>query len=179
MSKSYIIPTDDKFALGLLNSKTYWFLMKALCPFVRGGYYELRAQYMETLPIPPATPEQKTVIGNLAQKCQELSEQRYAIENNFRRRLPDLCPPEQEAKLNNKLKNWWRLDFAGFQRQIKSQFKSSIPLVERNDWQDYLEGEQAKIITFNQQITQHEAELNQEVYDLFDLTPQEIILVEA
>jgi len=134
---------------------------------------------METLPIPPATTEQKTVIGNLAQKCQELSEQRYAIENNFRRRLPDLCPPEREAKLNNKLKNWWLLDFAGFQRQIKSQFKSSIPPVERNDWQDYLEGEQAKITTLNQQITQHEAELNQEVYDLFDLTPQEIILVEA
>lgn len=177
--KSYIIPTDDNFALGLLNSTAYWFLMKTLCPFVRGGYYELRAQYMETLPIPSASAEQKTMIRNLAKKCQELSEQRYAIENNFRRRLPDLCPPEREAKLNNMLKNWWRLDFTEFQKQIKSRFKSSIPPAERNDWQDYLEAEKAKIATLNEQITQHEAELNQEVYGLFDLTPQEIILVEA
>nr|MDA3835362.1 hypothetical protein [Spirochaetales bacterium] len=170
--KSYIVPTDDSFVLGLLNSKTYWFLMKALCPFVRGGYHELRAQYMETLPIPPATAEQQTRIGNLAEKCQELSEQRYSIENNFRRRLPDLCPPECEAKLNNKLKSWWLLDFADLQKQIKSQFKSIIPLSERNDWQDYLEGEKAKVITLNQQIAQHEADLNQEVYRLFDLTQQ-------
>lgn len=178
-NKAFILSGCDSYLLGLLNSKVLWWYLTGICTFVRGGYYELRAIKMETLPIPPATTEQKTVIGNLAQKCQELSEQRYAIENNFRRRLPDLCPLEREAKLNNKLKNWWLLDFAGFQRQIKSQFKSSIPPVERNDWQDYLEGEQAKITTLNQQITQHEAELNQEVYDLFDLTPQEIILVEA
>jgi hypothetical protein len=42
-----------------------------------------------------------------------------------------------------------------------------------------LEGEKAKVITLNQQIAQHEADLNQEVYRLFDLTPQEILLVEA
>jgi len=178
-NKAFILSGCDSYLLGLLNSKVLWWYLTGICTFVRGGYYELRAIKMETLPIPPATPEQKTVIGNLAQKCQSLSEQRYDIENNFRRRLSDLCPSEREAKLNNKLKNWWLLDFAGFQRQIKSQFKSSIPPAERNDWQDYLEGEQAKIITLNQQITQHEAELNQEVYDLFDLTPQEIILVEA
>ena len=175
----YFLPINNFYVLGLLNSVVLWFFIKGISDSVRGGFYRMFSQNINRLPIPLATPEQKTVIGNLAQKCQELSEQRYATENNFRRRLPDLCPPEREAKLNNKLKNWWRLDFAGFQRQIKSQFKSSIPLVERNDWQDYLEGEQAKIITLNQQITQHEAELNQEVYDLFDLTPQEIILVEA
>nr|MDA3970196.1 Eco57I restriction-modification methylase domain-containing protein [Desulfobulbaceae bacterium] len=177
--KSYIIPTDDSFALGLLNSKTYWFIMKALCPFVRGGYYELRAQYMETLPVPSATAGEKTIIGNLAKKCQELFEKRYSIENSFRRRLPDLCPPEREAKLNNKLKSWWLLDFADLQKQIKSLFKSTIPLAERNEWQDYFEAEKAKISALNQQIAQHEMELNQEVYRLFDLTPQEILLVEA
>ena len=71
------------------------------------------------------------------------------------------------------------LDFANFLKLIKSQFKSSIPLVERNDWQDYMEGEKAKITTLNQQLNQCEAELNHEVYGLFDLTPPEIILVEA
>ncbi|MDA3821291.1 MAG: hypothetical protein PF450_01575, partial [Bacteroidales bacterium] len=101
------------------------------------------------------------------------------IENNFRRRLLDLCPAEREPKLNNKLKSWWLLDFATLQKQIKTCFKSTIPLAERNDWQDYLEAEKAKIATLNQQIAQHETELNQEVYSLFDLTPQEILLVGA
>lgn len=177
--KSYIIPTDDSFIVGLLNSKTYWFLIRALCPFVRGGYYELRSQYMETLPILPVTPEQKNSIGNLAEKCQELSEQRYTIENNFRRRLPDLCSPEREPKLNNKLKSWWLLDFTDLQKQIKSKFKTTIPLAERNEWEDYFEVEKSKIFILNQQIAQYETELNREVYLLFDLSPEEIALVEA
>jgi len=176
--KSYIIPTDDRFVLGLLNSQTYWFLIKALCPFVRGGYYELRAQYIETLPIPPVTQEQKISIGNLAEKCQELSEQRYTIENYFRRRLPDLCPSEREPDLNNKLKSWWLLDFTDLQKQIKTKFKSTIPLIERNEWEDYFNVEKSKISILNQQIFHCEAELNKEVFLLFNLTPQEIALIE-
>ena len=146
---------------------------------IRGGFSRAKSIYIETLPIPPSTTEQKNVIGNLTKKCQDLSEQRYTIENSFRRRLPDLCPPEREAKLNNKLKSWWLLDFTDLQKQIKSQFKSTIPLIERNDWQDYLESEKAKIAALNQQIVQHETELNQEVYRLFDLTSQEILLIAA
>jgi hypothetical protein len=47
----------------LLNCKAYWFLIKALCPFVRGGYYELRSQYIETLPVPRATAAQKAEVS--------------------------------------------------------------------------------------------------------------------
>ena len=57
--KSYIIPTTDLSLYGLLNSRLYWFLIQAMCPSVRGGFYELRSQYIETLPIPTASPEQK------------------------------------------------------------------------------------------------------------------------
>jgi len=177
--KSYIIPAKDSFLLGLLNSKAYWFLIQALCPFVRGGYYELRAQYTETLPIPQATDEQKKLIGDLAKHCQKLSEQRYNIENNFRRRLPDLCPPDRETKLNNKLKSWWLLDFSDLQKQLKSQFKTAIPLAERNDWQDYFEDSKTQVTALNRQIAQHETELNKEVYRLFNLTPKEVLLIEA
>ncbi|MEN8169738.1 MAG: N-6 DNA methylase [Pseudomonadota bacterium] len=177
--KCYILPTDDSYVYGLLTSNALWFLIKALCPPKRGGYHELRVQYMETLPVPNASAEQKDSIGKLAGQCQRLSEQRYSIENNFRRRLPDLCPPELEPKLNNKLKSWWLLDFTELQKAIKSVFKTTIPIAERNEWQDYFEGEKTKIADFNQQITQLEAELNKEVYQLFYLTAEEIALVEG
>ena len=137
------------------------------------------SQNMNRLPIPPATAEQQTIIGDLAKQCQKLSEQRYTIENNFRRRLPDLCPPEVETKLNNKLKSWWLLDFSDLQKQIKNQFKKAIPLAERNDWQDYFEDGKAQITALNRQIAQYETELNQEVFRLFNLTPEEIFLIES
>ncbi|MCF6264099.1 MAG: N-6 DNA methylase [Xanthomonadales bacterium] len=177
--KSYILRTDDGFILGLLNSKTIWFLIKALCPFVRGGYYELRAQYIETLPIPTASTELKKRIKESAQMCQSVTEERYTIENNFRRRLPDLCPPETEPKLNTKLKNWWLLDFNELQKAIKTSFKTTIPIAERNAWQDYFETEKEKIAILKQQITQLESQLNQAVYKLFNLNASEISLIES
>ncbi len=145
---------------------------------IRGGYYRAKGIYMETMPIPKATDQQKETIGGLAQQIQSLTEQRYQIENNFRRRLPDLCPPEREPKLNKKLHNWWQLDFPQLQAAIKTAFKTTIPLAERNDWQDYFEAEQHKIATLNQQIKQLEQQLDQAVYKLFDLTPEEIELLQ-
>lgn len=177
--KGYIIPTDDFFPLGLLNSRVLWLLITGLSPFVRGGYFELRAQYIETLPIPNATEAQKIGIGSLAEQCQSISEQCYSIQHNFRRRLPDLCPTEQTFKLSKKLMDWWVLDFDTFQKEIKKSLKGIIPLTERNDWQNYFEAEQTKIGGLSQQLSQLETQLNKEVYELFQLTKEEIILLEA
>jgi len=56
--------------------------------------------------------------------------------------------------------------------------KTTIPLADRNDWQDYFESEQRKISGLNQQIKQLEQQLDQAVYDLFDLTAEEIELLQ-
>ena len=176
--KSYIVPSNDAYLLGLLNSAPYWLLITALCPFVRGGYYELRAQYMETLPIPSAHQEQKQQITMLAQQCQTLAEQRYKVQQGVTRRIPDLCPPDREAKLTNKLKTWWELDFDAFQKEIKKTFKTTIPLAERNNWQDFLELSQQQITDLSRELADKEKILNQIVYAIFKLTASEIQLVE-
>lgn len=82
-------------------------------------------------------------------------------------------------KLNNKLNSWWELDFASLQLEIKKAFKGSISLAERNDWQDYFESEQTKRQQLQAKVTLLEDELNQEVYKLFNLNPDEIALIEA
>lgn len=173
--KSYIIPTDDKYLYGLLNSTVYWYLIKSICPFVRGGFYEVRAQYIETLPVPDK-PKNET-ISTIANDCQTTVEARYKCETDFARRLEDLVPEGGEFKLNKKLTSWWELDFSELQTEIKKAFKGSIPLAERNDWQDYFEAEQAKRQELELKVTQLEKQLNQEVYKLFNLTTEEIALI--
>jgi len=96
-----------------------------------------------------------------------------------RRRIPDLCPPERPAKLNTKLKNWDSLTFKDFRAEIKKCFKVEIPLSERNDWENWLTAEKTAISELTQHTTQLEHELNQKVYILFDLTEEEVKLVEA
>lgn len=178
--KSYIIATSDIYLLDLLNSSVIWFLLTAMSPPVRGGFYEMRTYYLNELPIPPATEPQKAQLATLAEACQTASENRLKLERNLARRIPDLCPPERDAKLSNKLKNWWAFDdFKAFQKEIKKVFKTDIPLAERNEWEDWIARDKTAISALSAEIKSNEDQINTIVYQLFKLTPDEIELLEA
>lgn len=178
--KSYIIQSDDRFLLALLHSSVFWFLITGDAPIVRGKFYEMRTYYINPLPIPLATDSQQTSLAILAETCQTHAEARYALQEGLHRRIPDLCPPERNAKLNTKLKEWWLLpDFAAFRAEVKKCFKADIPLSERTDWEDWITRDKAEIHRLSGEIANLEAEINTQVYALFDLTNDEIRLLEA
>ena len=176
--KSYIIPDADYFLLGILQSNISWLLLMLMCPFVRGGYYEVRIYFTETLPIPATTPAQKKKIGDIAEACQKAAEERYALQEKVRNRLADLTSHRWNGKLSKKLNNWWALDFKAFQTEVKKVFKRDIPVFDRDDWQKYLFIHGSQIADLTAQIEKLESSLNKEVYALFALTPEEIRLVE-
>lgn len=133
----------------------------------------MRVQYVETLPIPPATDAQKAELAKLAKAAQAAAEQRYALQQSITRRIPDLAADPISAKLTNKLKEWWALpDFVAFQKEVKKTLKAAIPLSERNEWEDEMAIARAEINALT-------AEINAKVYALSDLTPEEIALLEA
>ena len=180
-NKVYLISqtNDHFFLLGLLNSNITWMYLKGVCSFVRGFFLQLYAHYCEKLPIPQATNSQKTEIATLAQQCQHLAETRYQKQTAVRHRIPDLCPIGNRIELNHKLKSWWMLDFKAFREEIKKCFKADIPLAERNDWEIWLNVEKAEIEQLNQQLIHLEQQLNQKIYTLFELTEEEIELIES
>jgi len=90
-----------------------------------------------------------------------------------------LCPKDREPKLSAKLKDWWRLDFGEFRAEIKKRFKADIPVAERNDWERYLETERGKVEKLSREIAELETEIDRRVYRLFELTGDEIELLEA
>lgn len=178
--KSYFCPSADAFLLALLNSNCLWFILSNIAPAVRGGFHELRVQYVETLPIPPATDAVKADIGALATAAQTAAEKRYELQQAITRRIPDLAADPANAKLTAKLKEWWNLaDFAAFQKEVEKALKARIPLQERNDWENWITTSRAEIHGLTAEIARLEAEINAKVYALFDLTPDEITLLEA
>ena len=55
----YIVPTEEMWLLGLLNSKAvFWFYTKTSTQ-IRGGFVRFIAQYVSQIPIPSIKPEQK------------------------------------------------------------------------------------------------------------------------
>ncbi|MEW5882828.1 MAG: DNA methyltransferase [Armatimonadota bacterium] len=71
--KAFIIPTDDRFLAGVLNSAPAWNWMKHICSSIGAdeekGRLELRSTYLELLPIPRASEADREAIAALVQKC--------------------------------------------------------------------------------------------------------------
>jgi len=51
VNTAYIIPVNDLFLMGVLNSRLMQFIYSKISPTIRGGYYRFIRQYLETLPI--------------------------------------------------------------------------------------------------------------------------------
>ncbi|GAA4352139.1 Eco57I restriction-modification methylase domain-containing protein [Hymenobacter saemangeumensis] len=66
--KTTIIPTDDLFLLGVLNSSTTDFYFKSIGAKLKDAFFEYKPKYLTQLPIPTATPEQQAAIAALVQQ---------------------------------------------------------------------------------------------------------------
>jgi hypothetical protein len=177
--KSYFIPSDSLALLAILNSNVAWYWLTGLAPPVRGGFYEFRVQYLETLPI-PAKLSQGIPINEMVRANQSNAQSALRRERDFRRRIADLCPKGRDAKLSNKLYDWWELpNFAAFRAEVQKVFKTDIPVAERNQWEDLFKTGKAEIDRLTSDIERNERAINQIVYGLFDLTPAEIELLET
>jgi len=98
----WIIPTDDKVLLGILNSKLGWWLISKYCTAIQNGY-QLIWKYFSQIPIVAGD---KKVRNSLNQKVNDLLEQKKnnsqadtsRLENEIDElvyQLYDLTPEEQ------------------------------------------------------------------------------------
>lgn len=178
--KGYVIPTTDRYLCPLLISKAMWFIISDLAPQVIGGSRELRAHYMESLPIPDMSDDDKDKLSTFGDACADLADKRLRIQTALTRRIPDLCTPGNGPGMTNKLLEWWTLpDFTAFRAEIRKAFKSDVPLAERSAWEDWIIRDRAEIARLSSEITKAEGEIDRIVYRLFDLTPDEIGLLES
>ena len=166
--------------VALLNSKLTWFHLTGQTSSIRGGFFEATTQNTNEIPIPNMNSDVKALLSQRAMLCQKFAKARLELQIALSRRIPDLCPSEREPKLTTRLKEWWTLpDFATFRAEVKKAFKVDIPLAERSAWQDWITRDKAEIARLTAEIGHAEAEIDAIVYDLFDLTPDEIELLEA
>jgi len=124
------------------------------------------------------SPESRARLAVLGEACTNAARQRYEVQSAVRHRILDLAPPERR-KLTDKLRDWHELDFSAFRAEIKRAFRAEIPANERGEWEAYLRDNAARVHELSDQIAVAEREIDQIVYGLFDLAPDEITLLEA
>ena len=158
-----------KYILVIMNSKiiNWWFNDKYKMPTISG--YELDSIPIKELNITDQQPfiEKADLMLSLNKEMQEISAKfQRTLERKF----------ELET-LSKKLQDWYNLTYKDFVKELAKQ-KIKLSLSEEAEWEDYFLQEQAKALKIEAQINKTNKEIDQMVYKLYELTPEEIEIVE-
>lgn len=96
-------------------------------------------------------------------------------------------------KLSRKLESWHELSFSDFLKELTKAIKATnkirakegqSPIAELTrtvefEWMELFESKKQKVLDLQEQIQQIEQEIDQMVYKLYDLTDDEIAIIEA
>ena len=70
------------------------------------------------------------------------------------------------------------MTFAELKAALTKRFKITIPVSERDDWEQWFDSRRAEAMAHRQRVVEAEAEINARVYSMFELTPTEIAAIE-
>ena len=173
-----IFSITDKFNLKylftLLNSKLlkkYWEYKyndnKNLFPKIKG--YQL-----DDLPLVNIPLEKQQPFIEKADKMLSLNKELQDLSQKFQRMLLRKFDLE---KLSTKLQEWYLLDFSDFIKELK-RLKVKLSLSQESEWEEYFLEEKSKAIAVDSEIKNTDKEIDSMVYKLYDLTDEEIKIIE-
>jgi len=170
-----MLPTSNKALLAVLNSKLVWCYLTNICVVRNGGYIEVKPQYFERIPIPPIKEEYSVLLESLTQKMLDLNKQLQEKRNRFLRRLIDNF---EGIKIKGALSAFDQLKFADFLKELKKQ-KITLKLLEQDEWEDYFNDYCSICNELSEQIAETEKEIDLQVYKLYGLTYDEVLIIDA
>jgi len=94
---AYILGSDSKYLLGILNSRLWTFMFSQVSSQIRGGYFRWKRQYMTQLPIrpidaaSPADAARHDRMASLVAQMLDLKRQHAGAETAFDDRRHDLA----------------------------------------------------------------------------------------
>ena len=80
-------------------------------------------------------------------------------------------------KLSKNLKNWHKLEFGEFLKELKKK-KVQLSLSDEAEWMNYFNEQKEKAQNLKSEIDKTDSEIDQMVYELYGLTEVEIKMVE-
>ncbi|WP_299398668.1 N-6 DNA methylase [uncultured Gelidibacter sp.] len=160
--------------LPILNSKLLWYFIKNTSSEYGGGYFYFKTKYLEPFGIPVEKMGSYN-FENISKKQQHQTKILFSIIQKFQRTLQREF--EQLDKLSKKLENWYELTYADFLKELKKK-KIVLSLSQKAEWEDYFLVEQQKAVALQTQINQTDSEIDQMVYGLYNLSKEEITIIE-
>lgn len=170
--KCFIITANNerislKYLSAILNSILTKLWIWYNCPELQGGTREISKVYFNNFRIPENCDQQPFIA--LADKMLSLHKELQEKRSRFLRRLSENL---EGVKITSALQNFDQLDFAGFMSELKKQ-KIKLSLSQQDEWEDYFNQRRSECQELSAQIAATDSEIDQRVFDLYGLTPEE------
>lgn len=164
---AFVIDDSDFYLLGVLNSKVVFSYLQELCAVLgdkdKGGRLRFKTQYIEKLPIPDASTEEREIVGNLAKEAQNLHGKRRNLAEQF---LKALGQDPAESTSRNPLEQPWSLSGEEYNKRARK-------LIGRKPDLELFEEARDATAALTETITKIEVEIDARVATLYGLDAED------
>ncbi len=165
-----------KFISVILNSSLINFYFETKFKSIKKLFPKIPIKYLKLLPIKKISLSAQQPFIEKANQILLLNKKLQEISSKFQRTLKREF--EQIDKLSKKLQTWYELNYVDFLKELKKK-KVVLSLSQKSEWEDYFLAEQQKAVALKTQIDKTDAQIDAMVYELYELTEEEIAIVES
>jgi type I restriction-modification system DNA methylase subunit len=164
---------EAKFLLAVINSKliNYYHKNKFLDQ-EKELFQKILIANCRQFPI--KTSNNQAQIINKVNEIIANNEELNKLTNNFPNRLKSNF---NKIKLTNILLAFYQTDFKTILTELKKQ-KFILKLTEQDEWEEYFNRYKFDITNLQQKINQIDKEIDKMIYELYNLTPEEVAVIE-
>lgn len=165
---------DYKYLISILNSKITWFFLKNTGTTLRGGYFRFKTSYLKSFKFPIATKKQQQSLAQNAEQMIKLNKQLHeGIDSSL-----ELIKSEyQPKKISQNLEKFYTLGIHPFIEELEKQ-KVKISLKQKEELINWYKEKSEQLNKIKQQIDTLDHQIDKEVYKLYNLTDEEIKIIE-
>jgi hypothetical protein len=166
----WCVPEAQFHTAAVLNSSAFHFFIRSVTTPLSGGYYQIQAHQISGFPWPNLS-ERRDALESAGKRVSIATAALNELRHAGRHRLSDLS-----ARLSQipALLDWMALTFAELLALLKRRGRITIPVTERDEWESWFDARKAEASDLTAEIVAAEAEIDEIVYELFDLTQTEI-----
>lgn len=175
-STCILASNHNKYLLCVFNSKMGHYLMKD-APKTGTGDLLISVQAIEPIKIPQISNE--LPFNDIADKMLDLNKNSQYKINSFLKYIKSQFSLD---KLSKKLQNWHELEFGEFIIELNKAIKKTdgvkLKKIDELEWMEVFETKKAEAQKLKAEIDKTDKEIDVMVYQLYDLTKEEIKIVE-
>lgn len=164
-----------KYILTIVNSRLLgWYHNKTSPKANKGLFPKILVNDVRNLPLVNIPLEKQQPFIEKADKILSLNKELQDLSQKFQRML---LRKFDLKKLSTKLQEWYLLDFSDFIKELK-RLKVKLSLSQESEWEEYFLEEKSKAIAIDSEIKNTDKEIDSMVYRIYDLTDEEIKIIE-